>query len=83
MNACGAILRICLMGSPAHSEKDPSSNPCPICPICEGAMELVYDRLNQRVSVCTDCHSGITVPSSAWEVVKLKREKGGETRNSP
>ena len=38
-------------------------------------MELVYDRLNQRVCVCTDCHSGITVPASAFEVLKLKREK--------
>ena len=38
-------------------------------------MELVYDRFNQRVSVCTDCHSGVTVPSSALEVLKLKREK--------
>jgi hypothetical protein len=45
------------------------------CPICGGALELVYDRFNQRVSVCRDCHSGLTVPSSAWEVARLKREK--------
>jgi hypothetical protein len=38
-------------------------------------MELVYDRLNQRVSVCTDCHSGVTVPASALDVLRLKREK--------
>jgi hypothetical protein len=38
-------------------------------------LELVYDRFNQRVSVCKDCHSGLTVPSSAWEVLRLKREK--------
>ena len=37
-------------------------------------MELVYDRFNQRVCICTECHSGITVPSSAYEVVRLKRE---------
>lgn len=37
-------------------------------------MELVYDRFNQRVCICADCHSGITVPSSAYEVVRLKRE---------
>jgi hypothetical protein len=34
-------------------------------------MELVCDRLNQRVCVCTDCQ----VPVSALEVLKLKREK--------
>ena len=66
------------MGAPTPSGKDhpPNpANPCPTCPICDGAMELVYDRLNQRVCVCIDCHSGLTVPSSALEVVTLKREK--------
>lgn len=38
-------------------------------------MELVYDRFSQRVCVCTDCHSGVTVPASAWDVLRLKREK--------
>jgi hypothetical protein len=38
-------------------------------------MELVYDRHNQRVCVCGDCHSGLTVPASAFEVLRLKREK--------
>jgi hypothetical protein len=36
-------------------------------------MELVYDRFNQRVCVCIDCHSGLTIPASAWEVKKRKR----------
>jgi hypothetical protein len=57
---------------PAGEDPTPS---CPDCPICGGTLELVYDRFNQRVSVCRDCHSGLTVPSSAWEVVRLKREK--------
>ena len=38
-------------------------------------MELVYNRYHQKVCVCTDCHVGITIPSSAWEVVRLKRER--------
>lgn len=51
--------------------------PCdvPECPICAGRMELVYNRFHQKVCVCTDCHAGITIPSSAWEVVRLKRER--------
>ena len=28
-------------------------------------MELVYDRFNQQVCVCTDCHSGLTIPVTA------------------
>lgn len=48
---------------------------CPDCPICGGALEVVYERLNQRVSVCKDCHTGVTVPTSAWDVLRLKRQK--------
>jgi len=44
------------------------------CPICYGAMEVVYSRNNQNVCVCLDCHSGVTVPATAWEIVRLKRE---------
>ena len=62
-------------GPPGH-ELDPA---CPHCPICAGTLEVVYDRFNQRVSVCKDCQSGLTVPSSAWEVLRLKREKKWQT----
>jgi hypothetical protein len=37
-------------------------------------MELVYDRYHQKVCVCTDCRTGITVPAMAWRIAKLKRE---------
>jgi len=41
-------------------------------------MELVYDRLNQQVCVCVDCHSGVTIPSTAWAVQQLKRARKTE-----
>ena len=44
------------------------------CPMCGGGMEVVYQRNNQQVTVCKDCHSGLTVPASAWDVVRIKRE---------
>lgn len=62
-----------VMASPPPSGKEPIPG-CPVCPICGGRTELVYQRLNQQVCVCTDCHSGITVPASAWEIARLKRE---------
>ena len=62
------------MASPPTAGPDPPE-PCPTCPVCQGAMEIVYDRFNQRVCVCGDCHAGITIPSSAYEVLRLKREK--------
>jgi hypothetical protein len=44
------------------------------CPVCDGKMELVYDRHHQKVVVCVDCQSGLTVPASAWEIARIKRE---------
>jgi hypothetical protein len=38
-------------------------------------MELVYDRYHQKVCVCADCRTGITVPAVAWRIAKLKRER--------
>ena len=44
-----------------------------ICPICDGPMEAVYSRAHQKVCVCVDCHTSITVPASAWEIKSEKR----------
>lgn len=52
----------------------PGDSASPIhCPVCEGAMEVVYDRPSQKVFVCGDCHSGLTIPASAWTVQQRKR----------
>jgi ssDNA-binding Zn-finger/Zn-ribbon topoisomerase 1 len=44
------------------------------CPVCDGEMEVVYARNNQQVIVCKDCHSGLTIPRDAWDIVRIKRE---------
>jgi hypothetical protein len=43
------------------------------CPVCGGKMELVYDRRHISASVCVDCHTGITIPTDAWDVARVKR----------
>jgi hypothetical protein len=58
-------------------EPNPIGEPCEVlevCPVCGGKMEVVYSRTQSKVCVCVDCHSGVTVPASAWQVVKTKRE---------
>lgn len=45
-----------------------------MCPVCTGRMDVVYDRHHQKVVVCVDCQSGLTVPSTAWEIARIKRE---------
>lgn len=61
----------------AVERKDPAQpGPCDVidtCPICSGSMEAVYSRAHQKVCVCTDCHTSITVPASAWTVKSDKR----------
>ena len=55
---------------------DPTADPAdviPFCVVCGGRMEVVYDRPNTKVCVCIDCHSGLTVPTSAWRIARLKR----------
>lgn len=60
----------------AVNPDDPIRNgPCEvieICPICGGKMEAVYSRAHQKVCVCMDCHTSITVPASAWKVKAAK-----------
>jgi len=55
----------------------PASDPATpiLCPVCEGMMEVVYDRPSQKVFVCADCHSGLTIPASAWDVQQAKHVK--------
>ena len=55
----------------------------PPCPMCSGKLVIAYDRYHQRVAVCEDCHSGLTIPGSAWEVAKLKREGRWGKKNDP
>jgi len=44
------------------------------CPICRGLMEVVYQRFGQIVVVCAECHTGLTIPKTAPDVLKRKRE---------
>lgn len=58
-------------------DSEPPGEPCEVlreCPICGGLMETVYSRNRQKVCVCVDCRSGLTVPDTAWDIVRVKRE---------
>ena len=39
------------------------------CPICEGKMNIVYERNNQTVSVCASCHTDVTA-FGAWTIAR-------------
>ncbi len=48
---------------------------CPECPICSGRMEVVYNRFNQQVCVCVECHTSLSIPATAWDIQRIKRER--------
>ena len=57
-----------------ENDQPPVEEPVAVCPVCDGHMELVYDRHQKKVMVCVDCRSGLTIPGNAWSVARLKRE---------
>ena len=64
-----------ISSEPDDERRDTNPRPAvAACPICEGDMQVVYSRNNQQVAVCKDCQTGLTLPSSAWEVLRMKRE---------
>ena len=65
-----------VMNSPPLGSGSNSSNPCddlPLCVICDGHMETVYQRSHQKVCQCLDCGSSLTVPATAWDIAARKR----------
>jgi hypothetical protein len=64
----------CVPSCAMESAREPDEVDLPTCPICEGNLHLVYHRYHQKVVVCSDCNTGITIPGSAWTISRLKRE---------
>lgn len=63
--------------NPSDHSDPKRGEPCEVievCPICGGKMQTVYSRHQQKVCVCVDCHSGLTVPDTAWTIARVKRE---------
>jgi hypothetical protein len=64
------------MGIHAIKPNDRGPEPCDVidtCPICGGSVEAVYTRVHQKVCVCEDCHTTITVPATAWQLKSDRR----------
>ena len=58
-------------------EPNPLAEPCEVlelCPVSGGRMDVVYSRTQSNLCVCVDCHTGVNVPATAWQVVRAKRE---------
>ncbi len=69
-----ALHKVNPLNQPEEDRRRESVPALQSCPICDGTMEVVYERHNQQVIVCKDCLSGLTVPTTAWEVVRIKKQ---------
>ena len=57
----------------ANEDPQDEREAIPACSICDGRMVLAYDRYQQKVCVCADCNTSISIPGSAWSVAGAKR----------
>ena len=46
-----------------------------ICPVCGGQIDKVSERRNHTLFACKECACDVIVPTTAWEIARLKREE--------
>ena len=46
-----------------------------LCPVCGGEVEQVGEQHARTLHACKDCVCDVAVPSSAWEVARVKRQQ--------
>jgi hypothetical protein len=55
--------------------KPPSSAFALMCPVCGGQVEKVGERRTRSLFACTECDCDVIVPTSSWEIARMKREQ--------
>lgn len=46
-----------------------------ICPVCGGPVEKVGERRTRSLFACGECDCDVIVPTSAWEIARIKRQQ--------
>lgn len=46
-----------------------------LCPVCGGQVEKMGERRSRSLFACTECDCDLIVPTSAWDVARIKREQ--------
>jgi len=44
-----------------------------LCPVCGGEVEKVGEQQTRKIYACKECLSDVSVPSTAWEIARVKR----------
>ena len=46
-----------------------------LCPVCGGEVEKVGEQQMRSLYACKQCLSDVLVPSTAWEIARVKRQQ--------
>jgi hypothetical protein len=64
-----ALHRVNPLNDQTAAERRTETASAAACPICEGKMNIVYERNSQTVSVCASCHTDVTA-FGAWTIAR-------------
>ena len=53
-----------------------------ICPVCGGQVEKVGERRSRSLFACQECDCDVIVPTTAWEIARIKREQRWQVKRS-
>lgn len=46
-----------------------------ICPVCGGRLDKMSDQPSRSLYACAECDCDLIIPTTAWEVARIKREQ--------
>ena len=70
-----ALHRVNTLDDRPRGERPTETASLTTCPVCEGKMNIVYERNNQTVSVCASCHTDVTA-FGAWTIARRALRPG-------
>ena len=53
-----------------------------ICPVCGGEVEKLGERGNRSLFACKECECDLIVPTTAWDIARIKREQKWQVKRS-
>lgn len=52
------------------------------CPVCGGQVEKMGERRSRSLFACKECDCDLIVPTTAWDIARLKREQKWQIKRS-
>lgn len=53
-----------------------------LCPVCGGQVEKMGERRSRSLYACKECDCDLIVPTSAWDVARMKREQKWQVKRA-